>query len=120
MHAELDDRLRIALSKAGELLAKVPEPFAVLFCDGAARDEPGEWRHHADCDGVMYLIFGCCRIDHGGNSTPMSAGDFGPLGKGVIHRMQILDGGRCRYTLFHPGLGESVVAMDGPSLRTAA
>jgi mannose-6-phosphate isomerase-like protein (cupin superfamily) len=34
MHAEKDDRLRIALSEAGEHLAHVPEPFVVLFSRG--------------------------------------------------------------------------------------
>jgi len=34
MHTDLDDRLKIALPEASELLAKVPEPFAVLFKRG--------------------------------------------------------------------------------------
>lgn len=34
MHAEPGGRLRIALPEAGELLSKVPEPFAVLFKRG--------------------------------------------------------------------------------------
>lgn len=120
MHVERDGRLRIALPEAGELLARVPEPFAVLFCGVTARDEPGEWHHHAGCDGVVYLISGRCRIDHGGTSTLMSAGDVGLLGRGVIRRMQILDDGRCHYTLFRPGHGESVGVINGPSLRAAA
>lgn len=92
----------------------------VGYCDITARDEPGEWHHHADYDSVMYLISGRCRIDHGDageKSTIMSAGDFGFFGKGVIHRVQILDDGRCDYVFFRLGQGESVVPVDGPGPR---
>jgi uncharacterized RmlC-like cupin family protein len=95
----------------------------VGYCDITARDEPGEWHHHADYDSVMYLISGRCRIDHGERgekSTIMSAGDFGFFGKGVIHRVQILDDGRCDYVFFRLGRGESVVAVDGPGPRVRA
>jgi len=34
MHIDLDDRLGITLPEAGELLAQLPEPFAVLFKRG--------------------------------------------------------------------------------------
>lgn len=92
----------------------------VGYCDITARDEPGEWHHHADYDSVMYLISGRCRIDHGDageKATIMSAGDFGFFGKGVIHRVQILDDGRCDYVFFRLGQGESVVPVEGPGPR---
>ena len=95
----------------------------VGYCDITARDEPGEWHHHADYDSVMYLISGRCRIDSGadgGTSTIMSGGDFGFFGKGVIHRVQILDDGRCDYVFVRLGAGESVVAVDGPGPRVRA
>jgi RimJ/RimL family protein N-acetyltransferase/uncharacterized RmlC-like cupin family protein len=92
----------------------------VGYCDISARDEPGEWHHHADYDSVMYLLSGRCRIDHGVSgelSTIMSAGDFGFFGKGVIHRVQVLDDGRCDYVFFRLGNGESVVRVAGPGSR---
>lgn len=92
----------------------------VGYCDITARDEPGEWHHHADYDSIMYLISGRCRIDSGADgktSTEMNAGDFGFFGKGVIHRVQILDDGRCDYVFVRLGAGESVVAVDGPGPR---
>lgn len=95
----------------------------VGYCDITAREEPGEWHHHADYDSIMYLISGRCRIDSGADgatSTEMSAGDFGFFGKGVIHRVQILDDGRCDYVFVRLGEGESVVAVDGPGPRVVA
>lgn len=87
------------------------------------RDKPGEWHHHADYDSVMHLISGRCRIDSGANgetSTEMKADDFGFFGKSVIHRVQILDDGRCDYVFVRLGSGESVVAVDGPGPRVVA
>lgn len=92
----------------------------VGYCDISARDEPGAWHHHADYDSIMYLISGRCRIDHGEageQSTIMAAGDFGFFPKGVIHRVQILDDGRCDYVFIRFGQGESVVAVSGPGPR---
>ena len=71
----------------------------------------------------MYLISGRCRLDEGSQgekSTVMSAGDFCLMGKGVIHRVQILDDGRCDYVFFRLGQGESVVAVNSPGPRVAA
>ena len=71
----------------------------------------------------MYLISGRCRIDSGADgkiSTEMKAGDFGLFGKGVIHRVQILDDGQCDYVFVRLGEGESVVAVDGPGPRVCA
>ena len=95
----------------------------VGYCDITARDEPGEWHHHADFDTVMYLISGRCRLDEGAQgekSTIMSVGDFCLMGKGVVHRVQLLDEGRCDYVFFRLGKGESVVAVDGPGPRVVA
>ena len=38
--------------------------------------------------------------------------------KGVIHRVQILDDGRCDYVFIRFGQGESVFVVDGPGERT--
>ena len=95
----------------------------VGYCDITARDEPGEWHHHADYDSVMYLISGRCRIDYGADgekSTIMSGGDFGFFGKGVIHRVQIIDDGRCDYVFVRFGKGESVVSIERPGPRVLA
>jgi uncharacterized RmlC-like cupin family protein len=92
----------------------------VGYCDITARDKPGEWHHHANYDSVMYLISGRCRIDYGAKgekSYVMSAGDFGFFGQGVIHRVQILDDGRCDYVFIRLGEGESVIPVDGPGPR---
>lgn len=95
----------------------------VGYCDITARDEPGAWHHHADYDSIMYLTSGRCRIDHGDRgekSTVMAAGDFAFFPKGVIHRVQILDDGRCDYVFVRLGHGESVVVADGPGPRIRA
>lgn len=95
----------------------------VGYCDITARNEPGAWHHHLDYDSVMYLLSGRCRIDSGadgGTATEMRAGDFGFFGKGVIHRVQILDDGRCDYVFIRFGHGESVAVADGPGPRILA
>ena len=92
----------------------------VGYCDITARNEPGAWHHHADYDSVMYLLSGRCRIDSGTDGrteTEMKAGDFGFFGKGVIHRVQILDDGKCDYVFIRFGQGESVFVVDGPGAR---
>lgn len=103
--------------------AYVTDGLWVGYCDITARDEPGEWHHHANYDSVMYLISGRCRIEWGENgekSYIMSGGDFGFFGKGVIHRVQIIDDGRCDYVFIRLGDGESVVAVDKPGKRVLA
>lgn len=92
----------------------------VGYCNITARGEPGAWHHHADYDSVMYLLSGRCRIDSGADGkteTEMKAGDFGFFGKGVIHRVQILDDGLCDYVFIRFGQGESVFVVDGPGPR---
>ncbi len=95
----------------------------VGYCDITARDGPGEWHNQADYDSVMYLISGRCRIDYGADGekfTIMSGGDFGFFGKGVIHRVQIIDDGQCDYVFVRFGQGESVVPVAGPGKRVLA
>ncbi|MBN8939246.1 MAG: cupin domain-containing protein [Rhizobiales bacterium] len=99
--------------------AFVNDDIWVGYCDITARDEPGQWHHHANYDSIMYLMSGRCRIEWGdaGKSAIMAAGDFGFFGKGVIHRVQIIDDGRCDYVFVRLGKGESVVAVDNPGPR---
>ena len=92
----------------------------VGYCDITARNEPGAWHHHSNYDSVMYLLSGRCRIDYGSNgekSYVMSKGDFGFFGQGVIHRVQILDDGKCDYIFIRLGEGESVSVADAPAPR---
>ncbi len=93
MHAELDDRLCIALPEAGELLARVPEPFAVLFKRGDvsvelfAPHEVDTQQPHAQ-DEIYIVASGSGVFRRGAERVPFGPGDFLFVPAGVPHAFE--------------------------------
>jgi len=93
MHADLDDRLRIALPEAGELLAKVPEPFAILFKRGDlsvelfAPHEVDTQQPHEQ-DEIYIVAAGNGVFRRGTDRVPFGPGDFLFVPAGVPHAFE--------------------------------
>lgn len=79
---------------------------------------PSQWHHHADHDTVMYMLTGRIRVDwgeRGDRSFVIGPGEFAFIGRGVIHRAEVVDGdGDSTFVAVRVGSGETVVNVDGP------
>jgi len=105
MHTDLDDRLKIALPEAGELLAKVPEPFAVLFKRG---DLPVELfaPHEVDIQQsheqheIYIVAAGSGVFRRGAARVPFGPGDFLFVPAGVPHAFKTFSGDFQTWVIF--------------------
>jgi len=93
MHADLDDRLRIALPEAGELLAKVPEPFAILFKRGDLSVElfaplEVDTQQPHEQDEIYIVAAGNGVFRRGTDQVPFGPGDFLFVLAGVPHAFE--------------------------------
>jgi len=105
MHTDLDDRLRIALPEAGELLAKVPEPFAVLFKRGDlsvelfAPHEVDTQQPHEQ-DEIYIVAAGSGVFRRGADRVPFGPGDFLFVPAGVPHAFETFSGDFQTWVIF--------------------
>lgn len=93
MPAEPDDRLRIALPEAGELLARVPKPFAVLFKRGDvsvelfAPQKVDTQQPHGQ-DEIYIVSSGSGVFRRGAERVPFEPGDFLFVPAGRLARLR--------------------------------
>jgi len=105
MHTDLDDRLRIALPEAGEVLGEVPEPFAVLFRRGDLSVElfaPHEvdTQHPHEQDEIYIVAAGSGVFRRGADRVPFGPGDFLFVPAGVPHAFETFSGDFQTWVIF--------------------
>jgi len=97
MHTDLNDRMRIAMPETGELLAKVPEPFAVLFKRGdlsvelLAPHEVDTQQPHEQ-DEIYIVVAGKGVLRRGADRVPFGPGDFLFVPAGVPNAFETFGG----------------------------
>ena len=105
MHTDGGDRLRIALPDAGELLARAPEPFAVLFQRGdvsvelfAPRGVDTQQPHEQD---EIYIVAGGSGVfRRGAERVSFGPGDFLFVPAGIPHAFEEFSPGFQTWVIF--------------------